>query len=355
VTRELIRLCAQSHRRFARVAGFLAPATVVATVSLAAGGSAELQPVPLRGAAIRRETGLHLLVADNPPFLLDVDTGRVTPVPGVPAMDRGILWVVGVGGRAGVVVAQSAPDTRIHAVRGREARVSYVGTGTDVTPASGGRGVWVKSFVTRSRCALRQVSLDGRETRASKRFPCASTISPGGSLGLVVNRTRVLDPVTGRTVLRTRWGVLAVAGEKLILAGPGKRFTLMDAETRAQRWLPWPSILTGLDRPAVDPHGRFVALAFANPAWKGRGKQALDVWVLDTKTEKLAQLPGMPAFVSLKSTNMTWTHDGRLVLLGESTGRDIVAVWRPGQRRLAAKTMHIPERTSGSDSFAALR
>lgn len=335
---------------------------MVATISVAAGGSADAltphrsrEPVPLRGIPLRAETGLRLLVADNPPFVLDVDTGTVTPVPGVPMMSRGVLWVVAVAGRAAAVVAQSAPDAQIYAVRGRGARVSYLGTGRNVWPASDGRAVWVQNFVDRAQCALRQVRLDGREISAPRAFPCASRTDPaGGSLGLVVRRTRVLDPLTGRTVLRARWGILAVAGEHLVLAGPAKQFTLLDAATRVQRRLRWPSILTRIDQPAVDPRGRYVALAFASPAWMG-GKQVLDVWLLDTRTGRLTQLPGMPAFVALKRTSMAWTYDGRLVLLGESDGKDIVAVWRPGKRRLALKTVRLPERTSGSDSFAPLR
>ena len=91
----------------------------------------------------------------------------------------------------------------------------------------------------------------------------------------------------------------------------------------------WPSILPWLDQPAADPSGRFVALAFAAPAWTG-GRQVSDVWLLDVRSGALTQLPSMPAFVSLKATSIAWTHDGRLVLLGESGGRDVVAVWRPG-------------------------
>ena len=32
----------------------------------------------------------------------------------------------------------------------------------------------------------------------------------------------------------------------------------------------------------------------------------------------------------------------------------MVGVWRPGQRRLAVKTVPLPERDGGSDSFAIL-
>lgn len=313
------------------------------------------QPVPLRGAPLGRKTGLHLVVADIPSFVLDVDMGGVTPVPSIPALHRGVQSVVGVAGQAAVVIAQSAPHTRIYAVRGRGKRVSLLGIGRHVWPASDGLSVWVQSSVDRSHCALRQIGLDGRELRAARAFPCASGSDPsGGSLGLVVQRTRLIDPITGRTVLKARLGILAVAGEHVVLAGPGTKFTLLDGATHAQRQLPWPSILAGLDQPAVDPQGRFVALAFADPAWNG-GQQVLDVWLLDTETGTLIQLPGMPAFVSLKYTSMAWTADGRLVLLGESAGNDVVAVWRPGMQRLAVKTVQLPERIGVSDTFAPVQ
>jgi hypothetical protein len=109
----------------------------------------------------------------------------------------------------------------------------------------------------------------------------------------------------------------------------------------------------------VDPHGRYVALGFGDPAWQGR--QALDIWILDTETGKLEELPGLPAILALKATSMAWTSDGRLVLLARPldrdnrAGPDLVAVWRPGWRRLAVKTVHLPDRSrGGSDSFAPL-
>lgn len=332
-------------------------ATIGAAISVAAGASAGArEPVPLRGGPLGKETGLRLLVANNPPFVLDVDSGGVTPVRGIPAQERGTLHVIGVAGRSAVVVAASEwRRADLYVVRGREARVSSVGTGTGsgIVPAADGRAVWVKSVVDGSQCTLRQVGLDGRELSTPQTFPCATTLYPGGALGIVVNRTRVLDPLTGRTVLTTRWGILAAAGEKLLLAGPGDQFTLLDAATRAERRLPWPSTVTyGLDQPAVDPRGRLVALGFATP-WDGHG-QVMDVWLLDTQTGELTQLPGMPAYVSLKRTSIAWTHDGRLVLLGESNGKEVVAVWRPGWPRLAVKTVRLPERNSGSDSFAPL-
>jgi hypothetical protein len=327
------------------------PAVVL---SLAVVAPAVAEPGLLRGTALPAGTGLRLVVADNPPFVLDVDTGKATPVRGVRPAARGTS-VIGVAGRAAVVVTGlfGAVPTPMYAVRDRVARVSALGAGADVVSAPDGGSVWIKSSDSASRCALRQIGLDGKAIGGPRPFPCASTLYPGGSLGIVVNRTRVIDPLTGRTLLRTRWGVLAAAGRMLVLDGPGDRFTLLDTRTHAQRRLPWPSTLNGLDAPAADPRGRFVALAFADPAY--RGGQLTDVWLLATKTARLTHLPGMPAFVSLKRTSMVWTHDGRLVLLGESNDQDVVAVWRPGQKRLATKIVQLPYRSdSGSDSFAPL-
>ena len=341
--------------------GLRGRATVVATIPLIAACAAAAvqpgrspEPMPLRGVPLARETGLRLLVANNPPFVLDVDRGRTARLSGARAITGGVLTVVGVAGRAAVVLAQY-PQGRLYAVRGRAARASYLGRGSDVVPAGRGRAVWVKSSLSRSRCTLRKVGLNGRQLVGPRAFRCAATISFGGSVGLVVSRTRVIDPLRRRTVLKSRWGVIAAARERLVLAGPGRRMALLDATTRAQLPVRWPSILLRLDQPAVDPRGRFVALAFADPARKGAGRQALDVWLLDAETGNLTQMPGMPAFVALKRTSMAWTDDGRLVLLGESAGKDVVAVWRPGQRRLAVKTVRLPQRTSGSDSFAPLR
>lgn len=95
----------------------------------------------------------------------------------------------------------------------------------------------------------------------------------------------------------------------------------------------------------------YLALAFASPA-----QQALDVWLLDTKTMGLTQLPAMPTLVPLKRTNMAWTDDGQLVLLTQKSGKLAVALWRPGEKSLTVKTLPLrDQRDSSSDSFAVLR
>ena len=80
-----------------------------------------------------------------------------------------------------------------------------------------------------------------------------------------------------------------------------------------------------------------------------------DVWLLDPKTRRFTHVPGMPAAVALKFTSMAWTGDGRLVLLAETANHDVVAVWRPGEKRVALRSVELPTRLSGSDSFVAWR
>jgi hypothetical protein len=93
---------------------------------------------------------------------------------------------------------------------------------------------------------------------------------------------------------------------------------------------------------------------FADPAWEGGPTQLLDVWLLDLRTRRWRQLPGMPVLAALKATSMAWTDDGRLLLLGsfDRVG-GALAVWRPGQDRLAVRRLVLPADRAGSDSFVA--
>jgi hypothetical protein len=63
----------------------------------------------------------------------------------------------------------------------------------------------------------------------------------------------------------------------------------------------------------------------------------------------------MPAAVQLKFTSMAWASDSRLIMLAQTSGpsvdRDLVAVWKPGQRQIALRLVRLPARNSGSDAF----
>lgn len=321
--------------------GRLAAPLALALVTTVA-AAAHARPAP--------EADVRLLVASNPPFVLDVASGEVTRLAGVPPLERGTVRVVGVGGRAGVVIADGPGSPRLYGVSGRSARVAALGSGAYAWPAAAGGRAWIQ---TRSAtgCRLRLAGLDGRTVRPPRRFPCATGSDPAGNgLGLVVGRTRIVDPHTGRDVVRVRSGIIAVAGTTLVLQPGPRTLRLHDARTGRERPLRWPSDLPYRDAPAVDPAGRFVALAFAAPATQ------LDVWLLDARTGRLTQLPGMPTIVALKRTSLAWTDDGRLVLLGEREveGKSFVAVWRPGWKRLLTKPVDLTGRSGASDSFAPL-
>ena len=78
--------------------------------------------------------------------------------------------------------------------------------------------------------------------------------------------------------------------------------------------LPWRSILGYLDGALVQPHGPYVAIGFADPAYPGP-QQAEDVFLLDRRSGSLVHVPGFPASIRLKLSSMAWAADGRLVLL----------------------------------------
>jgi hypothetical protein len=151
--------------------------------------------------------------------------------------------------------------------------------------------------------------------------------------------------------------ILAVAGERVLAEDRAKRLTLIDMATGKRLRLSWPSSIGGeasqggTDDSAVDASGRLLALGFSDPAYQGGGTQVTDVWVLDAETGGFRQLPDMPAVVSLKFTSWAWASGDRLVFLAETDGSTVVAVWKPGDARIAVKRVKLPQRNSGSDSF----
>jgi len=172
----------------------------------------------------------------------------------------------------------------------------------------------------------------------------------GGGAVLVQGR-KVVDPDRRRTLF-TGGRVWALSGQTaLVIRGVRRPLTLTDLRSGAQWSLPWPSQIGGTDHAVVQPTNESIALSFSDPAYQGGGTQVTDLWLLDPETRSLDHLPDMPAAVSLKFTSMQWTSDGRLVMLAETARRNVVAVWRPGQERIAVKRVPLPLRNSGSDSF----
>ena len=329
-----------------------------------AAASAPARPGELRGVPLTGATGLVLLVSADPPYLLDVDTGHVTPVKGLSVHGSGPVLSVLAAGQDAVVwidrgpLTSGIPRAGIYLVRHGSALATGIAVGSDVQPAAGGRSVWVKSFIDAHHCTLREISLAGRPLRDPRPVPCSAVLIDPGAGALLGEGRSVIDPASGRVLLHTS-SLWAIAGHVAVTFGePLRPLTLTDLRTGMRRALRWPSQIGGPDEAAVDPSAKLIALSFSDPAYHATGTQVTDVWLLDPSTGRWQHLPGMPGDVALKFTSMSWTSDGRLVMLAQTptsgpASHVVIAVWRPGQRSLAVRSVHIPARDSGSDSFIA--
>jgi hypothetical protein len=298
---------------------------------------------------------------------------RSAPAPdqrGLPSDGDRVVWVLPVGDDAVVVsdrTCNGCPDAGVYRVGHDTTVATRLGAALDVVAASDGRAVWLLGHQARAGCALREVGLDGRPRRPARPFPCTTRLVGETSAGLLVMTGPSADGSDWHSVLVEPAGratsrlpvpaAQAVAGGGRLVLGsarPGQPLTLADLRASASYRLAWPSRLeAGTDEVRVHPNGRLVVVGFADPALPGGG-QGLDEWLLDTTTRRWRQLPDMPAEVALKFTSMSWTGDGRLVFLARTADvGDVVAVWRPGQPRIAVGKVELPTRSGGSDSFVA--
>jgi hypothetical protein len=374
----------QRRRRLAGVAAILAGALATVLVLGSPGGPSRATP-PLRlSSSLTWLTGsplgaTHLrLVAsegDDPPSIIDVDTGRVTPlpqldVPGPPNLGPYLSLTPYRGGALAVVNHQacnycalteddflvSASGT-VHLLASRHFP-AFLGT-TERSPVPGSTAEWVLRWPRRGSCTLRLVP----SARPAVKVPC-------GNLGGVYENNVVLGTRNGPTILvdpRTGAvrGHLATThrsdpiGHGLAVEGPPSPepggLTLVNLATGKRQGLGWPSRLYFSYELLPDPAGPYVAIEFGDPAYPGYSRpiggnaqtigQAADVWLLDTRTATLAHLPGFPILESLKQSGVAWSPDGRLVIaarggsFAQSAARMVIGVWRPGQPTVPVGTL----------------
>ncbi|MDX6566301.1 MAG: hypothetical protein QOE10_1963 [Gaiellales bacterium] len=138
-----------------------------------------------------------------------------------------------------------------------------------------------------------------------------------------------------------RWAV-ARDGERHLM--------LVDRASRQRRRLPWKSILGYLDGAYAQPHGPYVAIGFADPAYPGP-QQAEDVFLLNRDSGSFTHVPGFPAQLDLKRSSMAWTDDGRLVFLVRDSRETRIGIYRPGARTVALRRVALPAASGGSDQF----
>lgn len=367
---------AQSHARPKSIAVRRLVALAPVLLAVGCGGGSHHAPTSrgpgsfpqLRGLPLAGPTGLELLVSADPPYLLDLDNGRVRSVTGLGVHRSGPVLSVLAAGRDAVVwvdrrpLARGAPSEDIYVVRHGRTTATRIAVGSEVVSAAGGRSVWVTSFTSPHRCNLREIDLAGWQLRAPRTVPCSASLLDPGAGTVLAGGQSAIDPASGRVLLRAR-GLWSIADHfELTVGAPLNPLTLTDLHTGVRRTLRWPSQIVdaqvGADQAAVSPTGAAIALSFSDPAYHLTGTQVTDVWLLYPSSGRWQHVPGTPATVAVKADSMSWTSDGRLVILGRTptsgpAAHDVVAVWRPGEAHLRVKSVQIPARDSGSDSFVA--
>jgi hypothetical protein len=163
-----------------------------------------------------------------------------------------------------------------------------------------------------------------------------------------VRRIPTASPLVTAASARPRWTMTAQ-----IATNARDRVALVDHERGVHLRLRWPSILGGIGGVLAQPGGPFLALTFADPAYPGP-QQAEDLFLLDTRTGAITHVPGFPAQIDLKFSSMSWTHDGRLVMLLQAAGTTSVGVYRPGNRAVSLRRVRLPVRNSGSAAFVPI-
>jgi hypothetical protein len=321
---------------------------------------------PLPGVPLEGASGLRLLVASGPaPVVVDVDTGAVQAVTGLPAGDGRSVHVEAVGEDAVAVLRRDCrgsgcePDSVVYLVRHGSTVATRLADATDVEASADGQGVWLLARQDPTRCILGQVGLDGRPRRPPRPAPCDAVLIDELPGGLLVYGTAPGDRSGPYSALVTADGAFrrlprvvdGVAARDLVLSTVerGRLIDLIDLRSGASHRLSWPSTLEDHVMGLIEGHpdGRVASVAFY-PARSGP-EQTLDVWLLDIAGRGWRRLPDMPLRLGPSKPQLRWTPDGRLVLLAELANEPaaVVAVWRPGQSRVAARRVQLPDPDRG--------
>jgi hypothetical protein len=309
------------------------------------GASSRVQSVtsrrPLQGSA-----GLQLLVADVPPFLLDVDRGTVQPITGLPTTGERGASVLPLGKQALVLsyrYCARCQSSSAYLMRHGSTSATGLGTALDFVPSRDGNGVWMLSHDA-GRCTIRKVGFDGRPLGAARRVRCGTGPIAELPAGLLLSYTGHHGTDAHNALLKPDGSVIRLSYQdaqpvlgNLVLTGIDQRTPLLlhDVASDASERLAWPA------RPHFDlgevtgqPKGHLAIVDFARYSPKHR----YDAWLLDTRTRRWQHLPGMPAHLIPKVTDVEWTGDGRVVILSGH----FLGVWRPGEPRLVVRRVTPP-------------
>lgn len=314
------------------------------------GRAASSPALPLHGVPLRAPTNLRLLVADAPaPFVLDVDRRTTQPITGLPTDgDRGVA-VAAVGQDALVSSLRFCnacrPDDSVLLLRRGSTAATRLGRVMEAVGSRAGDGVWTLGRRNAGRCMIRKRDLDGRLRRATGQVRCRTDLIAELPAGLLVSSVGPLGKDAHSALLRPSGRVVRLGNPNaqpvvgnLVLSGAGRHtpLVLRDVRSGASHRLSWPSRRgNSLAEVTGDPRGRLAVVRFA----KFSPEHRLDMWLLDTQTRRWEHLPGMPARIVPKATDVEWSADGRVVILSG----DALGVWRPGSPQLTVAQVRPPK------------
>ncbi|HLW96574.1 MAG TPA: hypothetical protein VKS25_14455 [Solirubrobacteraceae bacterium] len=373
----------QRRHRLGGAAAIFACALAVAIVAFDASRGAHppaptlrlsSSPTWLTGPPLGR-THLRLVASENggPASIVDVDTGRVRPLPqlDVPRYPPALSLTPTRGGALAVVSHQACAHCALTnddfligasgAVRllGVRHFAAFAGT-IERSWLPGTAAEWVLTWPHRGPCTLRLVP----SSRSAVKVPCGDLGAEyADGIALWTDHDQVgivVDPRTGavrRHLAATNLRDDPV-GHGFAVEGPSTgsgRLTLLNLISGKRRVLRWPSRLYFGYQLIPDPVGRFVAIEFVDPAYPGYSVpvgvssrtvgQAADLWLLDERAGTLNHVPGFPILELLKQSGVAWTADGRLAVVArggafaQSATRTAIGVWRPGQRTLRVRAL----------------
>jgi hypothetical protein len=233
----------------------------------------------------------------------------------------------------------------VYLLRRGSTAATRLGRALQAVPSRDGEGVWMLRHRAASRCTIQELGLDSRPRRSARQLSCRYGLNAELPAGLLLDfygpqgsdaHNALLGP-NGRMV-RLRFEQAQPLIGNLVLTGADRHGALLvhNVRTRAGFRLRWPCGPDyGLGVATGEPTGRRAIVDFA----KYTPEHRLHMWLLDTATHRWRHLPGMPAHLIPKATDVNWTGDGRVVIL---SGK-VLAVWRPGQPQLALRRVKPPK------------
>ncbi|WP_214109275.1 hypothetical protein [Acrocarpospora catenulata] len=313
---------------------------------------------PISGQPLGPGSGIRLFVsgfagADPAPAVMDVDTGTLTPVVGLPDPDPKITVFTTVRGRHALVeVAGPAVNQAwVYLLKGSRAR--KLSTGWSAFPAFNDSGLWITDQpVHGGPCTVRKLAENGKLLRHPRWTYCGALPVNDTPYGLhtIHNRTSILLAHDSLRKIAKYPRIVAWTSRKLLVQRQDKDFALVVPGAKKEQPISRPTRSGEVWDGEVSSDGRYIAVPFLGPS--SAAHAYLDVWVLDTGTLQWTRLPSMPTPADVKTRRMLWTPDGRLVLAGafvtspdayplESDHVSMVAVWRPGEPVLSIKRLPV--------------